>query len=169
MTRILAAIIAAAALALSPPAARAAKADGGEELIGLLLGIGAVYAIGKGIERARAPEQLREAEPQPVHELRWRDGGYRGQTPTRRLPRDCLATFDTWHGEIRGFAADCLARSMHQPGRLPSLCAIGTRVGHRDATIYSARCLQIEGWRLAGTRVHREYAPDWRGGGRLGP
>lgn len=165
MTRVLAAIVAAAALALSPPA----KADGGEELIGLLLGIGAVYAIGKGIERARAPEQLREAEPQPVHELRWRDGGYRGQTPTRRLPRDCLATFDTWHGEIRGFAADCLARSMHHPGRLPSLCAIGTRVGHRDTTIYSARCLQLEGWEIAERSPGWRRAPEWRGGGYRGP
>jgi len=164
MTRFLIDGLAVAALALTiglsaPPA----RADGGGQLLGLLLGVGTFYAIGKGIEQARTPEPTSVSER---HRLAGRDDW---AAPRRKLPRDCLATFDTWHGELRGFERHCLARSMRAAHHLPPMCAIDTRIGRRDATIYSARCLQIEGWRLAGTRAHREYAPDWRGGGRLGP
>ena len=135
------AILALASTLLAAPPARA---EGGGELLGLLLGIGTVYAIGKGIEQARAPEP--EAEPLPVaerHRL-----GRRDPWPRRTLPRDCLATFQTWHGELRGFDEACLARTMRGIGRLPEVCAIDTRLGHRDARIYSARCLQLEGWEI---------------------
>lgn len=54
----------AAALALAPAAP--ARADTGEGFLGLLLGIGVVHAIGKGIERARLPTPPR---PSPVQAL----------------------------------------------------------------------------------------------------
>jgi hypothetical protein len=175
MKRALLATLAATALALSPATVRPASAEGGGELLGLLLGIGTVYAIGKGIEQARtsdaAPAQI---APQTVD---WRRGqeevdpGYRWTIPQRTVPRDCLSTFDTWHGEIRGFSASCLARTMARPDRLPSLCAIDTRIRQHDARIYSARCLQLEGWEIGRRtdaswdnipRPPREYMP-WPG------
>jgi hypothetical protein len=154
MTRFLIDGLAIAAIALTavatPPPARA---DG--ELLGLLLGIGTVYAIGKGIEQARTPEALTVADTQGF--------GFRGQ---RLLPRDCLATFETWHGNLRGFDNHCLARAMPHPERLPESCAIDTRIGDRHATIYPARCLQLEGWDLATGYWHD--IPAWRGGTHLG-
>lgn len=169
MKRALLATLAAITLALSPPAVRPAAAEGGGELLGLLLGIGTVYAIGKGIEQARMPA----AEPAPIvpQPVDWRRGredvapGYRWTMPQRTIPRECLSTFDTWHGEIRGFSASCLSRTMHRPDRLPSLCGIDTRIRHHDTRIYSARCLQLEGWEI-GRRTdagwHDSPRP-WRG------
>jgi hypothetical protein len=136
------------ALALSLLAAPPARAEGGGELLGLLLGIGTVYAIGKGIEQARAPV------PEPLAAF----DTVRGD---RTLPRDCLASFRTRHGDLRGFEKRCLQRTMPPVGRLPATCAIETRIGHRDATVYTARCLQLEGWEIGSPRAL------WRGGNRL--
>jgi hypothetical protein len=170
MTRTLAAVLASAALVLSPAAARPAQAQGGEELLGLLLGIGTIYAIGKGIEQARAPAQVAEIRPEPIREPHRLAPGHRWTMPARTLPRDCLSTFDTWHGEIRGFDAGCLARAMPRPDRLPPLCAIDTRVGRDYATVYSARCLQLEGWEIERRADAGRYrAPEWLGGSRLAP
>ena len=146
--------LAALALTLSLLVAPPARADGGGELLGLLLGIGTVYAIGKGIEQAREPD------PVPVSDA------FRGD---RTLPRECLSTFRTWHGDLRGFEERCLARAMPRPGRLPANCAIDTRIGHRDATVYAARCLQLEGWDVGAPRHDWRNVPAWRGGGRIGP
>ncbi len=156
MTRILIDGLAILALALSMLFAPPARADGGGELFGLLLGIGTVYAIGKGIEQARAPAP----EPLAVAETRYPSFG-RG-LDRRALPRDCLATFQTRHGELRGFERSCLARNMRGTGRLPRMCAIDTWLGDREATVYSARCLQLEGWEI-GRRAGAGWtgAPDW--------
>ncbi len=169
MIRFLLATLASAALLVSPPAP--ARADGGGELLGLLLGIGTVYAIGKGIEQARAPLPIVEAEPLPlVQPADWREDrrrpapGFRWNMPQRTVPRDCLSTFDTWHGEVRGFSAACLARTMDRPDRLPRMCAIDTRIRQHDARIYSARCLQLEGWEIGRTDARWRGAPEWRGG-----
>ena len=150
MIRTILAVATAALLAVAPPLARPAGAETGEAL-GLLLGIGFVHALGKGIERAREPTPEpailpERSEPEWIADRKsWsgRDHGW------RVLPRDCLATHQTWHGEIRGFGAGCLRQRMYRPDRLPGLCALHTRVGGRDRTIYSARCLQIEGWEIA--------------------
>jgi len=169
MKRTILAGLTAAALALSPPAASPARAEGGGELLGLLLGIGAIYAIGKGIEQARAPAAVPRPSPERIREPHRLAPGYGWNVPQRTLPRSCLASFDTWHGSIRGFGADCLARTMRRPDRLPPTCAIETRVGHRDARIYSARCLQLEGWEISRSQAGWHSAPDWRGGSRTGP
>ena len=169
MKRTFLAGLTAAALALSPPAASPAQADGGEELLGLLLGIGAIYAIGKGIEQARNPAAAPKASPERIREPNRLAHGYAWNVPQRTVPRSCLGSFDTWHGEMRGFGADCLARTMRRPDRLPPMCGIETRIGHRDARIYSARCLQLEGWDVSGTQAGWQAARPSRGSSRPGP
>jgi hypothetical protein len=153
MTRFLIDGLAIAALVFATAAAPPARADGGGELLSLLLGVGTVYAIGKGIEQARAPLPAPVAEPIPVSHASRAD---------RALPRDCLATFQTRHGELRGFDRRCLAHAMPRPDRLPADCAIETRVGHRDATIYTARCLQLDGWEVTRPRADWRHIPTWR-------
>lgn len=169
MKRTLMAGLTAAALALLPPAAAPARADGGEGLLGLLLGIGAVHAIGKGIEQARKPAVAPLSASERIGEPHRLAPGHAWNAPHRTLPRTCLATFDTWHGEIRGFSADCLARTMRRAERLPRLCAIETRVEHRTARIYSARCLQLEGWQVSRAQAGWEDRPAWGWGYRPGP
>jgi hypothetical protein len=169
MIRTVLAAATAAALVFAPPLARPAGAETGEAL-GLLLGIGLVHALGKGIERARDPAPEAALLPERITPERITDrkswaGRDHGQ---RILPRECLATHQTWHGEIRGFGARCLRDRMRRPDRLPGLCALHTRVGGRDRTIYSARCLQIEGWEIARAgrddpwqRPRPGYGPGW--------
>lgn len=169
MTRLLTAALTSAALVLSPAGVRPASASGGEELLGLLLGIGTVYAIGKGIEQARAPAPTPAPVPERIADTHRLSAGHAWSAPRRTVPRDCLDTFDTWHGELRGFDRRCLSRSMERPDRLPAMCAIDTRIGQREATVYSARCLQLEGWDVAGRHAGWRPEPGWRGGSRLGP
>jgi hypothetical protein len=167
MKRFLLAGLASAALALSPLSTRQAQAGEGAELLGLLLGIGTVYAIGKGIEQARATEAVVEPVADRGERRHRLAPGYGWRTPQRILPRNCLSTFETWHGEMRGFSADCLAHELRRPDRLPAMCAVDTRIGHREARIYAARCLQLEGWEIGGADARWRPAPEWRGGHRL--
>jgi hypothetical protein len=169
MTRLLTAALTSAALVLSPVGIRPASASGGEELLGLLLGIGTVYAIGKGIEQARAPAPVPDPVPERIADTHRLSSNHAWSAPRRTVPRDCLGTFDTWHGELSGFDRRCLSRSMERPDRLPAMCAIDTRIGHRETTIYSARCLQLEGWDISGRHAGRTPPTGWRGGSRLGP
>jgi hypothetical protein len=156
MTRFLIDGLAIVALAFTALAAPPARAEGGGELLSLLLGVGTVYAIGKGIEQAREPLP----KPVPVSHASRTD---------RTLPRDCLSTFQTRHGELRGFDRRCLAHAMPRLDRLPADCAIETRVGHRDATIYTARCLQLDGWEVARPRADWRQVPAWRHTGHVAP
>ncbi len=168
MFRTVLAAATAATLLLAPPLARPARAEAGEAL-GLLLGIGVVHALGKGIERARDQDRpaLRDDSiaPERISDRKSWSGWHHGQ---RTLPRDCLATHQTSHGEIRGFGARCLRDRMSRADRLPDFCALRTRVGGRDRTIYPARCLQIEGWEIARAgrddpwqRPRPGYGPGW--------
>jgi hypothetical protein len=168
MKRMVLSVISAAALALSPVGAPPAQAIEGEQLLGILLGIGTIYVIGKAIDDSRTTSTPRSRSsatgkpPQMAPEPRRNDHH-------RTLPGRCLNTFDTWHGRIRGFGEECLERTMARASRLPDNCAIRTRVGTRDRTIYSARCLQLEGWQVArADSPPRPTGPNWRGGTRLG-
>ena len=175
MRRGLTATIMAAALVFSQGAGAPAKAADAEDILGVLLGIGAIYAIGRAIEQNRAeanapvtrrvvPERI---EPRAVHKSVRPAPRRDGRTPwtgrDRSLPAECLYRFDTRNGPLVGFGKRCLENTIRYTGRLPDDCAIRTRVGGRDRTIYSARCLRIEGWQVAGSR-----ADTWRPGGRIG-
>jgi hypothetical protein len=82
MKRVLVATL-AAALVLSPATTRPAAAEGGGELLGLLLGIGTVYAIGKGIEQARRPAPSVEPVDDRRTEALALASAYRWATPDR--------------------------------------------------------------------------------------
>ena len=90
MTRIILSAALAAALALAP-AASPARADEGPEILSLLLGIGLVHAIGKGIERARSPVAV--SRPAAM--------------PAPPPPGPCA---DVLFGESRGLGGACFAR-----------------------------------------------------------
>ena len=145
MKRFLLASLASAALVLSPAYTRPAQANEGAELFGLLLGIGTVYAIGKGIEQARAPKAVDEAVVEPVADRARGVTALPPATAGAHRSGPCPATACRPSTQARGnagFGADCLARGMRRLDRLPAMCAIDTRVGHREARIYSARCLR---------------------------
>lgn len=185
MRRRATATIMAAALVLTQGAATPSRAADIEDVLGVLLGIGAVYAIGRAIEQSRAeanppvtrqvvPERIRppavtrSLRPEPRRDDRWGDrdrwrDGDRWSGRGRELPAECLYRFDTQSGPLVGFGKQCLENTMRRTGWLPDDCAIRTRIGGRDRTIYSARCLRLEGWQVAGAP-----ADTWRPGGRIG-
>lgn len=179
MRRELTATILAAALAVTQGAATPSKAADAEKVLGVLLGIGAIYAIGKAIEQNQAqarepvrrnvvPERIRpHLVPEPVR----RYAPHESKRPNHRwserrmtLPEECLYRFETRDGPLVGFGRNCLEHTLHRTNRLPDSCAFHTRIGDKRRTIYSARCLRLEGWRVAGSAS----SPVWRPGGRLG-
>lgn len=182
MRRTLTGIILAATLAATQVAAPPAKAADAEDVLGLLLGIGAIYAIGKAIEQNRAeasapvtrrvvPERIekhglrKSIRPEPRRDDHtWRKENERANwyDARRNLPAECLYRFDTRDGPLVGFGRQCLENTMRGVGRLPGDCAVRARVGGRDRTIYSARCLRLEGWQVAEARPQ-----TWRPGGRI--
>jgi len=175
MRRGLTATIVAAALVFSQGAGAPAKAADAEDILGVLLGIGAIYAIGRAIEQNRVeanppvtrrvvPERIEpRAVPRSIRPAPRRDERTRWNGRDRSLPGECLYRFDTRNGPLVGFGKRCLENTIRYAGRLPDDCAIRTRVGGRDRTIYSARCLRLEGWQVAGAQTG-----TWRPGGRIG-
>ncbi len=178
MRRELTATILAAVLAVAQGAAPAKAADA-EKVLGVLLGIGAIYAIGKAIEQNQAqarepvrrdvvPERIRpHAVPEPVRRYAPPESArpnHRWSEKRRTLPEECLYRFETRDGPLVGFGRNCLEHTLHRADRLPENCAIRTHIGNKRRTIYSARCLRHEGWRVAGS----PSSPVWRPGGRIG-
>lgn len=165
MTRRLIAAALAAALTLGGGAATPARAAEGEQILGLLLGLGTLYAIGRALEDSQASAASRA----PVLPETIRPGpSFRHDPATtwlRSRPEDCLARFDTRQGTLRGYGAECLARADVRVDRLPRNCAIRAHIGNRPRTIYAARCLELEGIDLAQGRWEApRHPPKWRGG-----
>lgn len=110
MTRTILAPLLAAALMLAP-AAPPARAEEGRELLGLLLGIGLFHAIGKGIERARAPEVPRtaiapvSAAPGPCAETRVAESRGLGAACFARL-QNAASADEAWHGASHWYGAE---------------------------------------------------------------
>jgi hypothetical protein len=165
-------IAATLALAQGPSPARA---DNTKEVLGLILGIAAVYAIGRTIQQSNTdasapvtrrivPEAIRpdavmtSIRPQPRRSVPWSEREFR-----REVPSECLYRFDTQNGPVDGLGAECLANTMHRADRLPGECVVTTRIGRADRRIYSANCLERRGWKLAS-----QSAGVWRPGGRIG-
>ncbi len=174
MRRRLVAAALAATLALTQGPSPA-RADNTKEVLGLILGIAAVYAIGRAIQQGNAeanapvtrrvvPEAIRpnavmtSIRPEPrLPEPR------AGREVRREVPRECLYRFDTRNGPLDGLGAECLANMMHRADGLPEECVVTTRIGSVDRRIYSANCLERRGWNLAS-----QSAEVWRPGGRIG-
>ena len=143
MRQIFTASLVSLALATAPISATPARAADAENVIGILLGLGALYAIGRSIdrddkERATAVRRSRQEPP-------------RFQSPDRRrvLPAECLRTFETRNGPVRGFSRHCLKRTMHRVDRLPERCELQIRTDRGPRTIYAPRCLRRQGWQVA--------------------
>ncbi len=167
MRQILTASLMSLALATAPMTATPARAAEAENVVGILLGLGALYAIGRSINRDddRATPVRRSRPEQP-----------RFNSPDRRraVPAECLRTFETRNGPVRGFSRECLKRKMDRVNKLPDRCKLKIRTDRGPQTIFAPRCLRREGWRVADAeelrwrdrdrrdweRRHREWH-DW--------
>lgn len=131
----------AIALALGT-GARPAAALEGEELLGLIIGLGALAAIGNEL----ADRRDERAKPAPaVPHARYRHARPRH----RALPAACLRTVDTYRGERRVFGARCLARNDVRLARLPDRCRFDIRTNRGFRPVYGSRCLRREGYTVA--------------------
>jgi hypothetical protein len=158
MKRPLAAAL-ALALALMPVSAQPARAQETDQLLGLLVGIGALYAIGRALsdhgERAPAALPPRTVAPEPVRpvgERAWPHGrkGYPDHRErfAKVVPADCFRRVETRHGTVRGFPRYCVERTMRHADRLPAQCLTRVRTERGPRDVYRAGCLRSEGWRM---------------------
>ncbi len=141
----------AAALALSSLAPAPARAADAEDVLKLVLGIGAIYAIGKAIEK-------NEARAAPVYRQENRYDAPRHKV----VPAECLRTYETRNGPVRGYSKKCLEQELRRPGRLPEACEMTVRTEYGRREFYAPRCLRREGWQVAqpDTR-HRDRWRAW--------
>ena len=158
MKRILAAAL-AIALGLLPVSAQPARAQETDQLLGLLVGIGALYAIGRALsdhgDRAPAALPPRTVTPDPVRpigERAWPHGpkGDRGHKErfAKVVPSECFRAVETRYGTVRGFPRHCVERTMRNAHRLPDQCLTRVRTERGPREVYRAGCLRSEGWRM---------------------
>ncbi len=143
--------LAAAVLSLAVAAggltatATPARADT-EDVLGVLAGLAALYAIGRVIHENRdRPQDVRSpGRPNPNA----------GHGPRRVAPARCFRDGHDVHGNYyRGYGARCMQNNVRRPGALPPQCIrqVQTHRGWRN--IYGGRCLAQNGWqREAGFR-----------------
>ena len=141
----------AAALALSSLAPAPARAADAEDVLKLVLGIGAIYVIGKAIEN-------KPARAAPVYRQENRSDASRHKV----VPAECLRTYETRNGPVRGYSKPCLEQELRRPARLPEACEMTLRTEYGRRDIYAPRCLRREGWQIAqpDTR-HRDGRRAW--------
>ena len=156
MKRSLAAAL-ALALGLAPLSAQPARAQETDQLLGLILGIGALYAVGRALSERG---DTTEAPPAPqVQSFRPRAPamqGRQGHVPRtedrfrKSVPAECFRRFDTRHGTVRGFPRRCVERTMRHAHKLPGKCLVNVRTERGPRSLYRAGCLRERGWRMDG-------------------
>ncbi|SDY37575.1 hypothetical protein SAMN05444004_101282 [Jannaschia faecimaris] len=109
--------------------------------IAILGGLAALYLLKRQSDRR---DDKRRAAPAPVR----RDDIYR---PPRRdsrrvLPDNCFRRLETRRGEVRGYGARCMQRSVARPGSLPPECIRQVRTDRGTRNLYTARCMRRAGW-----------------------
>ncbi len=162
MKRLALTAITALSIALTPATAPAESRLEGQEILGLLLGLGALAAI---VNEVRDRDEVRPATrtyrapirqsrlPAPVYEEFWYDRQERRKNQrfsrhTRLLPSNCIRP-DVTLRNSRVLGDPCLRRFDVQTRRLPEQCRhrVNTRSGWR--TVFRVRCLRKSGYEVA--------------------
>ncbi|MEM0948457.1 MAG: hypothetical protein AAGK37_13695 [Pseudomonadota bacterium] len=161
MKRLILTAITALSLVLVPVTAPAQSRLEGQELLGILLGLGALAAIAKEVrdrddekEKARAARKLapvqRHKPSAPVYDEFHYDHDYR--RPVRHsdfLPANCRRGDVRLKDNSRVLGARCLRRFDVETRRLPERCRhrVTTQGGPR--TVFGIRCLRRSGYEVA--------------------
>ena len=143
MVAVLTFALAFTSVAATPNQARAADA---EDVIGVLAGLAALYAIGRAIQDNNDDHRADPIRPRPGAG----NGGHRGP---RVAPARCFREFDTRNGVRRGYGARCMQNNVRRPGLLPPECIRRVQTYRGTRNLYGGRCLVQNGW-------HREAG--WR-------
>lgn len=128
-------------------AATPARADG-RDAAAVLGGIIALYAIGRALDQRNdrdPPSQYYLAPGHPAPQY------HAPPRPQHRVaPAHCYREFQTRNGYFRGYAGDCLQRSVRHG--LPDACAREFRTNHGRRIFYGGRCMAQNGWQHEGDR-----------------
>lgn len=101
--------------------------------IAIIGGLTALYLLKRHADRRDDRRDDRRTQP---------DRGHRNLV----LPANCYQTFDTRRGQIRGYGARCMQRSVARPGNLPPQCITQVRTNRGTRNLYTARCMRRAGW-----------------------
>ncbi|MEL6531673.1 MAG: hypothetical protein AAFQ06_01405 [Pseudomonadota bacterium] len=122
--------------AVTVPAAPARAGDA-EDIVGILAGLAALYAIGRAIEdrndrQTHRPQVTRNPPPQNL----------------RVAPAACFREFQANNGRVvRGYGARCMQNRVARPGILPPECIRNVQTNRGGRFVYGGRCLAQNGWR----------------------
>lgn len=113
--------------------------------IAVIGGLTALYLLKRHSDRRddRRAAPVRRAAP--LH----RNDTFRAprhQQNARVLPDRCYRAFNTRRGQIGGYGARCLQRTVARPGSLPPQCITQVRTDRGLRNLYTARCLRRAGW-----------------------
>ncbi len=158
MKRLALMAVTALSIALAPAAATAESRLEGREVLGLILGLGALAAIANELRdrdalrpatrSQRAP--IRQTRlPAPVYDEFWYNpNGRQGVWDTGTLPSNCTRA-DVRLRDSRVLGDRCLRRFDVETRNLPRECRhrVDTRDGRQ--TVFGIRCLQRSGYEVA--------------------
>lgn len=131
----LSATIALGAITVTPTQARANDA---QDIIGVIAGLAALYAIGRAIEEHNDDRPARASGPGGGGQ-----GGHgAGQVNHRIAPAECFREF----GNLRGYMYRCTQNNVSRPNLLPSECLIQFQTPRGQRMMYRPRCLARHGW-----------------------
>jgi hypothetical protein len=134
--------LAAAGLALSlalgavTASATPARANNNDEVVAIIGGLIALYAIGQAIQNSE-----RRDTPSRNH-------GHRPHRPQHLIaPARCFIEGRDRNGYYRGYVRRCMQNNVTRPAALPRQCLRRVETHRGPRLIYGGRCLFQNGWR----------------------
>lgn len=131
-----------------------------QNIAGILIGLGALYVVGRAIHDRRDERRGTAAAatpPAPVappaQTSGQRGNGHRNQALI--APAHCFVEGNDriTHQYFRGYRARCMQNTVARPGSLPPQCVTRVTTDRGPRNIYAGRCLAQNGWqREAGFR-----------------
>lgn len=156
LTKSLSAVAISSLLAVTSltASATAARADG-RDVAGVLLGLGALYVVGRAIQERRDERRAGAAVAAPAPAAPPRQSSTPRRNAALVAPAQCFVqgTDQVTHQRYRGYIARCMQNNVVRPGSLPPQCITRVTTHRGVRNIYQGRCLRHNGWqREAGFR-----------------
>lgn len=130
-------------LAITAAFGTASPARANEDVLKVLLGVGALVALGAAVNKQkhkREAAQATRSQVQPHGKV------HRQKRVVRKVaPQRCLRTQWTYRGDRQVYGARCMERFAQ--ANLPNRCRRQADVREGPRQFYSPRCLRKQGWR----------------------
>lgn len=156
MFKFLTAPVLAFSVAMSGFSTTAARADDAE-VARMIAGFAALAFIGAVINEQNRDKTKSKTYSKPrvtvqkkyVHKHHPQPKRHAKQS-RKVVPAACLVNLPTRDGNRRGFGRNCLHKNYKFASSLPHFCKSNVRSRGKTRTIYTARCLRNQGYKMSG-------------------